>query len=88
MHGVQEIAFNPTVIPGHADYGKLYIGIGDGAAAEKGYPFLAADKYRVYGKILRIDPAGNNSVNGQYGIPPDNPFVSSDKKRFLPELYS
>ncbi|NIR31168.1 MAG: PQQ-dependent sugar dehydrogenase [Gammaproteobacteria bacterium] len=27
------------------------------------------------GKILRIDPDGSNSANGQYGIPPDNPFV-------------
>ena len=29
----------------------------------------------VFGKILRIDPLGNNSANGQYGIPADNPFV-------------
>ena len=27
------------------------------------------------GKILRIDVNGNNSSNGQYGIPADNPFV-------------
>ena len=27
------------------------------------------------GKILRIDVNGNNSANGQYGIPADNPFV-------------
>ena len=26
------------------------------------------------GKILRIDISGNNSANGQYGIPADNPF--------------
>jgi glucose/arabinose dehydrogenase len=26
------------------------------------------------GKVLRIDPLGNNSANGQYGIPADNPF--------------
>ncbi len=29
------------------------------------------------GKILRIDVNGNNSANGQYGIPGDNPFVST-----------
>ena len=28
------------------------------------------------GKILRIDVGGNNSANGQYGIPADNPFVA------------
>ncbi|HSB91786.1 MAG TPA: PQQ-dependent sugar dehydrogenase, partial [Flavitalea sp.] len=88
MHGVQEIAFNPTAIVGNPDYGKLYIGIGDGAAAEKGYPFLAADKDKVYGKILRIDPIGRNSRNGEYGIPGDNPFARSNPRMILPELYS
>jgi glucose/arabinose dehydrogenase/mono/diheme cytochrome c family protein len=87
MHGVQEIAFNPVVKPGHPEYGKLYIGIGDGAAAEKGYPFLAANKDRVYGKILRIDPLEHNSKNGRYGIPSDNPFVTNGGK-ILPEIYS
>jgi glucose/arabinose dehydrogenase len=28
----------------------------------------------ILGSILRIDPAGTNSRNGQYGIPADNPF--------------
>lgn len=30
------------------------------------------------GKILRIDPRGHNSANGQYGIPADNPFVGQN----------
>jgi glucose/arabinose dehydrogenase len=29
------------------------------------------------GKILRIDVNGNNSANGQYGIPADNPFIAT-----------
>jgi len=29
------------------------------------------------GKILRIDVNGNNSSNGQYGIPADNPFIAT-----------
>lgn len=29
------------------------------------------------GKILRIDVNGSNSANGQYGIPNNNPFVST-----------
>ena len=32
------------------------------------------DPSNVLGTILRIDPTGSNSVNGQYGIPTDNPF--------------
>ncbi|HET9871156.1 MAG TPA: PQQ-dependent sugar dehydrogenase [Propionibacteriaceae bacterium] len=29
------------------------------------------------GKILRIDPAGRSSANGQYAVPTTNPFVST-----------
>lgn len=29
----------------------------------------------ILGTILRIDPQGTNGVNGQYGVPDDNPFV-------------
>lgn len=28
----------------------------------------------VLGTVLRIDPLGDNSANGQYGVPDDNPF--------------
>ena len=38
------------------------------------------------GTILRIDPLGNNSANGQYGIPADNPFVSAPG--FLDEIFA
>lgn len=34
----------------------------------------AQDKTKLLGKILRIDPAGDNP--GEYGIPADNPFVN------------
>lgn len=88
MHGVQELAFNPTVGAGSPDYGKLYIGIGDGASAEKGFPFLVGDHFRVWGKILRIDPSGTNSRNGKYGIPKDNPFAAGDARKVLPEIYA
>jgi hypothetical protein len=75
IHGVQEIAFNPLSKKGDEDYGLLYIGVGDGGAVENGYQFLAHDKEKVWGTILRIDPAGRNSMNGQYGIPGTNPFA-------------
>lgn len=35
------------------------------------------DKTVLLGKILRIDPLGNNGPGGQYGIPPANPFVGA-----------
>lgn len=86
IHGVQEIAFNPLSKKGDKDYGLLYIGVGDGGAVENGYQFLAHDKGRIWGTILRIDPAGNNSANGKYGIPQTNPFAKD--KNALGEIYT
>ncbi|GAB3037397.1 PQQ-dependent sugar dehydrogenase [Spirosoma pulveris] len=85
IHGMQEIAFNPYATPKSPDYGLLYIGIGDGGAVEKGHPFIARDKNHVWGKVLRIDPTGRTSKNGQYGIPKTNPFVGKDG---LDEVYA
>ena len=76
VHGFQEITFNPLASPGTADYGMLYLGIGDGGAALGGYPELCNSNTRVWGGVLRIDPMGRNSKNRQYGIPTDNPFVA------------
>ena len=62
--------------------GMLYVSVGDGGAADDQGPGHAAGGNgqsladgNVLGKILRIDPRGHNSANGQYGIPADNPFV-------------
>lgn len=76
FHGVQEVTFNPLAKPGDEDYGLLYIGVGDGSSVEMGYPFLAHDKNKIWGTILRIDPQGNNSNNKKYGIPVSNPFAN------------
>jgi glucose/arabinose dehydrogenase len=61
--------------------GNLYISIGDGGGRDDegvghGVTGNGQDASNVLGAILRIDPLGNNSSNGQYGIPGDNPFVS------------
>lgn len=88
MHGVQELTFNPNSKPGDDDYGFLYIGIGDGACAQYGYPFLLQGIDKPWGSILRIDPAGNNSANRKYGIPPANPFVGHADKKALGEIYA
>ncbi len=74
-HGFQELTFNPLAEPGSPDYGMLYLGVGDGGAGFALRDDLLQDPGKVWGSILRIDPAGGDSANGKYGIPPDNPWV-------------
>ncbi len=75
-HNGGELAFGPDKM--------LYISLGDGGNADDEGPghvpggnaqSLAAGN--VLGKVLRIDPHGSNSANGQYGIPAGNPFVGA-----------
>ena len=55
--------------------GYLYVSVGDGGT--DGAP--AADLTVLNGKLLRIDPHGASP--GDYGIPPDNPYVASGTAR-------
>ena len=60
--------------------GNLYIALGDGGSANDdasghGLTGNGQNKGNVLGSVLRIDVDGTNSVNSQYGIPVDNPFV-------------
>ena len=87
-HGVQEITFNPLSKLGSKDYGMLYMGIGDGGSVEQGCEFLTHSIEKVWGTILRINPIGKNSRNGKYGIPSDNPFVKSNNKNAVKEIYA
>lgn len=87
-HGVQEIKFNPLAKPGDDEYGLLYIGIGDGGSAEKGILHINIGPENIWSSIVRIDPGGNNSANGQYGIPVSNPFANSSNPRALGEVYA
>ena len=69
----------------------LYISLGDGGGADDeggGHSSLGngRDPATVLGSILRIDPLGNNSTNGQYGIPAGNPFTASANT--LDEIYA
>ena len=71
-HDGGALAFGPD--------GHLYVSLGDGGAADdqgvghvEGGNGQAPDN--ILGSIIRIDPLGTNSQNGQYGIPPDNPFA-------------
>ena len=87
-HGIQEIAFNPLAKPGNKDYGMLYLCVGDGGCVDEGYPFLTHSIEKIWGTLLRINPGGSNSTNGQYGIPPDNPFVNSKDHKAMGEIYA
>ncbi len=61
-HDVNDLAFGPDE--------NLYISLGEDDNRE-----LSSSTDNIFGKILRIDPFGDNSANGQYGIPADNPFA-------------
>lgn len=67
----------------------LYVGLGDGGGGNdfNGSATTTTDGHNnaigngqdtsvPFGKLLRIDPNGTNSANGQYGIPASNPFAS------------
>ena len=70
---------------------SLFIAMGDGGGGNDhgGSPTNNTDGHSnntgngqdlsvVYGKILRIDPLGTNGKTGQYGVPTDNPFATSN----------
>jgi len=68
----------------------LYISLGDGGrandVADGHVPGGNAQSLQViHGSLLRIDVDGNNSANGQYGIPQDNPFLGMDA---VEEIYA
>ncbi|HAK56321.1 MAG: PQQ-dependent sugar dehydrogenase [Vicinamibacterales bacterium] len=84
-HNGGQIGFNPVAGPGDADFGLLYVGSADGGSG--GDPMdLSQNLESIFGKILRIDPLGSDSANGQYGIPADNPFTGSEAA--LGEIYA
>ncbi|WP_199742376.1 PQQ-dependent sugar dehydrogenase [Streptomyces triticirhizae] len=85
LHGLQQISFNPLAGPGDADHGLLYIASGDGDEVPN-FSDRPLDPGEPQGKLLRIDPAGDNGPGGAYGIPADNPFVGQPDA--LGEVYA
>jgi sugar lactone lactonase YvrE/glucose/arabinose dehydrogenase len=85
-HNLDLIAFNPTARPGEPDYGKLYLGWGDGAFKEGiPDPFRQAQNPATpLGSILRIDPLA--SGDDPYSVPDDNPFLG--RQGYLPETWA
>jgi Glucose / Sorbosone dehydrogenase len=86
-HNGGQIGFNPASGPGDEDYGLLYVGIADGGSG--GDPLGSAQNLAVgFGKIMRIDPLGSSSPNGEYGIPSSNPFAGDGDENTLGEIYA
>lgn len=87
IHGMQEVTFNPRATKGSKDYGLLYVGLGDGGSTQKKRSQVCNHQGKnIYSSIIRIDPMGKNSANGQYGIPSDNPFVG--RPGFCEEIWA
>jgi len=86
-HNGGHLTFNPLATPASSDYGLLYMGLADGGSG--GDPNGHAQNLGIaLGKILRLDPLGNNSTNGKYGIPASNPFANDGKPETLGEIYA
>ena len=94
-HNAGDLKFGPD--------GMLYIAFGDGGGADDqncqtnfdGNPMFGhgargngQNAANPLGDILRIDVNGRNSANGQYGIPPDNPFAAGGPGGALRELFA
>ncbi|PXY22263.1 PQQ-dependent sugar dehydrogenase [Prauserella muralis] len=75
IHGIQQIGFNPTARPGDTDHGLLYVAVGDGGLGVSSTE--PQELSTPHGKILRIDPAGDDGPTGSYGIPAANPFTDT-----------
>ena len=98
LHPMADLLFNPLARLGDADYGNLYISVGDGTAGERAGPTHAVPQRldALPGKILRITPDLNLrpqdmlSSNGRYRLPSTgsdpNPFVNIKTAR--PEVFA
>lgn len=87
-HPMGDLQFNPQAQPGDSDYGLLYIAQGDFGLSSVNNLSLLQTPTSVFGSTLRIDPLGNNSANGQYGIPADNPWADDGNPATLGEVWS
>ena len=88
VHGTQDINFIPGIDKKDPDYGMLFIGTGDGGSTIGKHPELTHHLNSLLGTIIRIDPLGNNSPNGKYGIPGDNPFVNNPDPKTRKEIWA
>jgi len=87
-HGFQDMAFIPGLKKNDPEYGLLYFAYGDGGSNNIRHPELGHHLNSFLGTIMRIDPAGKNSPNGQYGIPASNPFFNEKDPLTMKEIYA
>lgn len=88
IHGMQEIAFNSTSKIGDADFGLLYVGIGDGGCAENGFSFLCHNLETLWGTVIRIDPQEDKTTHRKYSIPKGNPLAKSTDIKIRKEIFA
>ncbi len=86
-HNAGLIAFNPVVEQTDTDFGNLYIALGDGGSS--GDPQNNGQTVsNPFGALLRIDPLGNDSSNGQYGIVTENALATDGNANTLAEIFA
>jgi len=92
-HNVGAITFNSSAQPGDADYGMLYIPLGDGGGVQDPSNLAqnisttaagSSGKGFAHGSILRINPLA--SGGDPYSVPADNPFFGAANT--IPEVYA
>ena len=92
FHPIGDLGFHPLAEPGHADYGLLYVASGEAQSFRLGHGDNLQRLDSYLGTILRIDPDPGRqpllSANGQYSIPPDNPWASDGDPNTLGEIYA
>ena len=99
IHPMDDIVFDPLAKPGNADYGNLYVSMGDGGSGRNAGTHSHHSRNQLnalQGKILRITPnltlrpKDMLSENGRYRIPSTgadpNPFISVAGAR--PEIFA
>ncbi|QDS97185.1 PQQ-dependent sugar dehydrogenase [Adhaeretor mobilis] len=101
IHPLGDLQFNPTVVPGDADYGNLYISGGDwgyiargttpDGSPTNGQPGQLKRLDNLPGVLYRIDPespGGSDQAGvGDYTIPEGNPFDDESGSN-LDEIYA
>lgn len=75
-HCADQLMFNPAARPDSAEFGKLYVGVGDGGNSPNDTdPYdQAQNPASPLGKILCIKPVKQGDGSG-YRVPTDNPFI-------------
>lgn len=87
-HNAGLIAFNTSVGPADADYGNLYLSIGDGGSG--GDPLnVGQDPSDPFGAILRIDPLDPDGIGPlKYSTLNSNVLASDNDPTTLAEIYA